>query len=448
MQPALLIRLRPAGPWRFGPGDGAPDQVDTLYRSDRLYSALTLAMRSLGALEEWLDATARSASPAVTFSSLFPYQGDVLFAIPPRAFWPPPASQIRAPNSAFLAKIRWKTAHFVPLPLIQTLMTGSSILAEQWTPDSESGCLLRRDRPSSAPFRTITRKTAAVDRLAHVSYVENSNMGIEFEPGAGLWTVCRFSGEQALADWGERVKGAFRLLADEGFGGRRNQGWGHAEPPEFESGAWPDLLFPKLKDTYGKSEDGDGSKFWLLSLFSPASADRIEWSSGDYDLTLRGGKVDSPEGGSGTKRVLRMVTEGSVLVAASEPNGAAIDVAPDGFTHPVYRSGLALALQLPPIVLGAEQVEEVQAVETPSEGELACESPASPALEDRIEDEPAIEEPETAPEAEHVPGSDAPAEESSVEPESLTAEVKVLPEPDAANTPDIQPEEEDPDRAI
>ncbi|MBV8831012.1 MAG: hypothetical protein JO108_17475, partial [Acidobacteriaceae bacterium] len=77
MQPAVLIRLRPTGPWRFGPGDGGDTRLDFTFRSDRLYSAVTLAMRKLGFLEEWLDATARRPEPAVTFSSLFPFQTDV-----------------------------------------------------------------------------------------------------------------------------------------------------------------------------------------------------------------------------------------------------------------------------------------------------------------------------------------------------------------------------------
>ena len=37
MTPALLIRLRPLGPWRYGPDEGGRDRVDNLYRSDRLY---------------------------------------------------------------------------------------------------------------------------------------------------------------------------------------------------------------------------------------------------------------------------------------------------------------------------------------------------------------------------------------------------------------------------
>src|SRR5438270_925701 len=63
-QPGLVFKLRPTGPWRVGPDSGARDDVDPIYHSDALYSAVTGAMRLLGHLEDWLDATARNASRA------------------------------------------------------------------------------------------------------------------------------------------------------------------------------------------------------------------------------------------------------------------------------------------------------------------------------------------------------------------------------------------------
>ena len=39
--------------------------------------------------------------------------------------------------------------------------------------------------------------------------------------------------------------------------------------------------------------------------------------------------------------------EGSVLLAANSVTGSATDVAPDGFAHPVYRAGFALAIPIP-----------------------------------------------------------------------------------------------------
>jgi len=44
-----------------------------------------------------------------------------------------------------------------------------------------------------------------------------------------------------------------------------------------------------------------------------------------------------------------MVAEGSVLYAEATPRGSAANVAPDGFAHPVFRAGFALAIPLPEV---------------------------------------------------------------------------------------------------
>jgi CRISPR type III-A-associated RAMP protein Csm4 len=87
--------------------------------------------------------------------------------------------------------------------------------------------------------------------------------------------------------------------------------------------------------------------YWLLSVFSPAPDDAIDWQRGSYTLAERGGRIDSPARAGDAKKILRMVEEGSVLVAPSAPRGAAPDVAPDGFPHPVFRCGFALAVAIP-----------------------------------------------------------------------------------------------------
>ena len=48
------------------------------------------------------------------------------------------------------------------------------------------------------------------------------------------------------------------------------------------------------------------------------------------------------------KKNTRMVAEGSVLVSAAQNRkGAAADVAPEGFAHPVYRAGFGYRCQCP-----------------------------------------------------------------------------------------------------
>ena len=71
-----------------------------------------------------------------------------------------------------------------------------------------------------------------------------------------------------------------------------------------------------------------------------------------------------------------MVEEGCVLAAASEPVGAAVDVAPDGFSHPVYRSGFALPVGLPVI--------EARKEESAVEEEIPVEEAAPPAQEPEL----------------------------------------------------------------
>jgi CRISPR type III-A-associated RAMP protein Csm4 len=453
MLQGLLIRLRPLGPWRFGPGDGAHDRVDALYRSDRLYSAVTLAMRQLGHLNDWLDATARAETPAIVLSSLFPFQADTLFAIPPASLWPPPPSLVTAPSPVFLTKVRWRAARFVPLSVLESLLTGQNILADQWAPDAETGCLLRRDRPSSSPYRIVQRSFAAVDRVTGRSEQAARVACVEFEAGAGLWTAVRFASEAAESAWTERIQAAFRLLADTGFGARRSSGWGQTAAPEFQPGAWPQLLMPKLKPARNGAGDGSARLYWLLSLYSPAASDSVDWNGGFYEVAVRAGRVESPEASGAAKKQARLITEGSVLSATSDLIGAAVDVAPDGFAHPVYRSGLALAIPLPILELKPElRIEELPVVEAleiaearaleeeppPSTPEPVPEAPMEPIREPEVLPEPQPEEPTEPIEPPAEPPVEPPIEEPEPENQPVT---EPIPEAGADPQPDAPSEE-------
>lgn len=355
--PGLVFKLRPAGPWRIGPDSGARDSTDIIYHSDSLYSAVSGVMRLLGSLDEWLDATARSsAGPAVRFSSLFPFQNEVGFVIPPRSVWPPPAS----------TRVRWKGARFVPLGLIAPLLAGRGPDEEQWDVDGPSECLVPAGR--SGPFRSSMCSAAAVDRIS--GHVEpHSVAGIEFSPGSGLWAVVAFADEQQRDRWSAPVQSALRLLADSGFGGERARGWGRSEPPEFIEGWLPEMILPEpgaevspavpeaASPAAAESTEAAPpneppapaeavSAYWLLSLFSPSPADAVDWNRGNYSIITRAGRIDSPVRSGSLKKLVQMVSEGSVLVAANPVEGAAPDVAPDDFPHPVYRAGFALAVPI------------------------------------------------------------------------------------------------------
>jgi CRISPR type III-A-associated RAMP protein Csm4 len=490
MNPGLVVKLRPAGPWRIGPDSGARNRVDVIYHSDSLYSAVTSAMSRMGSLAEWLDATARSQAPAVCFGSCFPFLEDIGFVVPPRTIWPPTSP------AAMSARVRWKSARFIPLSVVESILAGKRLNENQWSVDGPSACLVPAGKPG--PFRTSVRWNAAVDRLSGATE-RHATACIEFREGCGLWTVVGFQDDQARDQWLGPVKAAFRLLADTGFGGERSRGWGRSETPEFVEGTLPGLIIeyqrheeplveepvepaePHVEQALSPAnaesvesdvepvvsaepaqlpvdqalspadteagepdvepvvsapeseaaepaqppvvqalspanaepvepvepaEPADSAEpaepaepvepaksvesaepatepepepaaaqrgpdltepmrlpteepvapmaahlqaHWLLSLFTPAAGDAVDWGRGSYTILARGGRIDSPSGSGELKKQIQMVAEGSVLYADGVPLGAAADVAPDGFAHPVFRAGFALAIPLPEV---------------------------------------------------------------------------------------------------
>lgn len=356
MPSGLFIRLRPTGPWRIGPDSGDRDRVERVYHSDTLYSAVSGAMARLGMLEEWLDHTARAAEPSVRFSSCFPFHGDAIYVMPPRNFWPPPAS----------SKVRWKGARFVPLSAIQAMLRGKPLHEEGWAVDGASETLIAMG--TQGPFRVSVRSSAAVDR-AGSGVAPHSSACLEFAPNAGFWLAVAFPDDAAREKWNGPVTAALRLLADSGFGGERSSGWGRAEIEVSENQG---LL------AGGAIATGDNA-WWMLSLYHPAADDAVDWTRGNYAVLTRSGRIESESAWGETKRATRMIAEGSVLLAPAEPRGSG-DVAPEGFAHPVYRAGFALAIPIPlrPV---AREIPVVEAAAEPAKEAEEGTEPEAPAEE-------------------------------------------------------------------
>lgn len=324
----FAVRFRPVGPWRFGPDSGARDRVDLIYHSDALFSAVCSAMLQLGSGVEWLEATATSPSvPAVRFSSLFPFIGETLLAIPPRSLWPPPES----------AKVRYKGAHFVPLPVIESLLADKPMDEDRWAVDGESECLVISSQ-GRGPFKVALRSSAGVDRMSQAAVDVHSTACLEFTRAGGLWTVVQFADEDAVSRWQAPVQSALRLLADSGLGGERSRGWGRSEAPEWQP--WNPPQAPA-------SDQPADRAHWLLSLYTPAENDIVDWKRGNYATVSRRGRIESSARWGDEKQPTTMIAEGSVLLASSELRGAATNVAPVGFPHPVYRAGFAVTVPIP-----------------------------------------------------------------------------------------------------
>jgi hypothetical protein len=125
-----------------------------------------------------------------------------------------------------------------------------------------------------------------------------------------------------------------------------------------------------------------------------------------------------------------MVTEGSVIAAATSPVGSAVNVAPDDFPHPVYRSGFAVGLQLPAIDFAAVPEEPVAVPE-----EIPAELIPAVVTEEMIaEDETAEQKSREEPRAEERASESAPLAEEPVEQAGAleTAPTNDLEEPPAS----------------
>ena len=331
--PAILVRLRPVTPWRIGPDSGSAEQSARLLHSDAVFGALSEAMSQLGMLEEWLASAAPAyGKPACRVSSAFPYQRTALYVPPPAGLWPPPQTAARP---------RWKGASLIPVGAVRDLLKGTPLKEDDWFVDSHSGCLVPvGTRAATGPFRIFKRSFAAVDRLNPGALLSRTVSCLQFAPGSGLWFAVAFDNPTAYAIWAPKIEQALRVLADTGIGGLRSMGFGRSRPPLIQPGVLEDLLLPGATAPRGHA-DAPGA-YWMLSLFSPAATDEVDWSAGSYELVERTGRT-----GGELKKTSRLVREGSVIVSGSAPSGNCLDVAPAGAAHPSLRPGFAVSLPIP-----------------------------------------------------------------------------------------------------
>ena len=143
-EPALLVRLRPTGPWRIGGDSGRQDELNSTFPSDRVFSAVTQALAQLGELDAWLAATVAGGKPAVRFTSMYPYFGRQLFAPAPVTLWPPAQAT---------AKMNWHAAKLIPLSVIDELLSGEPFREDRWGP----AIRIRRETPDTHGWCPTTR---------------------------------------------------------------------------------------------------------------------------------------------------------------------------------------------------------------------------------------------------------------------------------------------------
>lgn len=165
-------------------------------------------------------------------------------------------------------------------------------------------------------------------------YVDN----IYFEKDAGLFCLIDCDNIELL----NKIKAAFKLLADNGIGTNRNTGNGQF-----------DIAFDKMKKITTPS---DTNYQLSLSLYCPKKDENINEietiNKSFYGLTKRGGYISSPKDEKHLtlrKRSIYMFTEGSVFYGNANRQGKIVNLQPNNnylknneINHPIWRDGQAL----------------------------------------------------------------------------------------------------------
>ncbi len=311
--------------------------------SDTLFAALVARLaelRGVAAVEALVGAA--RADPPFVLSSAFPRAGQICFF--PMPLRPPTALAPEGPRPKDLKKVK-----FVSAELFRALSQGQA-LADLITSVEKlhSGqVLLTQDehkqlppavRESQIVWKIEKRPRVAVGRVAHNSQIYFTGR-TTFQPDCGLWFGVRWIRRDDIL--AQTLAALWADLGDAGLGGVRNSGFGRCEIKHAGSLDLPDA----------------NTKLWVsLGRYLPRAdeMDALRAEGAAYTIETVGGWVDSPVSKSERRRAIRVIAEGAVLgqVSRAVP-GQIADVQPDyngtqPLGHPVWRSGLALAVGLRP----------------------------------------------------------------------------------------------------
>lgn len=321
--------------------------------SDSLFAALTSVVADLegeSGVDEFAGAfAAGEAAPPFLLSSAFPYANRVrLFPLPKLRLQVTPGKGVykRLKNLAFVSERAFRHMldgkNLDDLLEDENLLQGSKVLV---TPEEREGLPgLRGGRiweTGAVPRVTLDRGTSA-SQIYHVGRVS-------FAPQCGLYFLVHWRTD----GWRRRLEELLAHLGDAGLGGRRSVGHGQFHP--IEDG---ELELPE-----GGQE---GGFFLTLSRYHPTRQELKAGVLGEgasYRLQAVTGWLASPVEKAQRRKLLRLIEEGSILRGVGDDTyGDLADVRPEYeqavMSHPVYRYGYALPIQVAPHVVKEGEADE------------------------------------------------------------------------------------------
>jgi CRISPR-associated protein Csm4 len=321
------VRINPHGAFHLGERGIGYEETADLVHADTLFSALCSAWAVVygddAVAHDLIPSQNAPLDPPFLLSSAFPRTGDV--RLYPKPLLPSPRAQhgawkdVRWVSEAVFAA--WLAGN--PLPPTRALHSGQVVVSEdeavRMIGDLQG---LPRD---PVLWKSVRVPRVTLDGLSHASELWHFGR-LHFAPGCGMhfWVEIR-----RLED---RFWAALRLLGDMGLGGDRSAGhglfdvqWTEDVPPWHAS----DVRFVTLSPLYP----------------APAQVGTLFQGQCSYRLLTRTGWVGAALPTSYRRKIVRMISEGSVLAGASrEIWGCLVDVTPGGvldLPHRVYRWGFA-----------------------------------------------------------------------------------------------------------
>lgn len=348
--------------------------------SDTLFSALVDTWSRTGGDPDLWSRPFRDGDPPFLLTSAFPFAGAVRFYPAPvdlRLLMPSDRSKetaekslkrVRFLSEGLLRRALWGQG--LPEFLTEPDERPSKPADDQYTVRLQDGalCLLPEEvdqlpegmrlnaQGAKRSLRLLKGQTVwrsertprvTVDRINSASNIFHAGRA-RFAPGCGLWVGIQWrNADMPVADRSglshrEALQSTLAMLGDEGIGGERSAGYGAFEP------MWGEEFH--LRDARA------GRAAWLLSRYLPApteSPDCLSGASTAYNLIRVGGWARALQAADQRRKQIHFLTAGSLISwPSSSPVGAVVDLQPrstesaGGFPHPVWRSGLAVAVGL------------------------------------------------------------------------------------------------------
>jgi len=343
--------------------------------SDTLFSALVSVWARMGidvqaALQPF---TALRPDPPFLITSAFPFAGEV-------RFFPMPVNlaELFSPEPIRQRGKATKRIHYLSEGLLRRALQGSSLdealFPENPEDEPEYGAALQGGTfwlsaaeierlPEDAPTKEGRRhalcryplwaeqlvQRVAVDRAGSAPNLFQAGR-VVYNRGCGLWIGVQWARPQeqppgCAVSWQQLFNQALEQLQHDGLGGERSAGYGGFTLLDGEASL-------AIGDTLQADKPG-----YLLSRYLPHTRELPQAlspaSGAAYSLAPVQGWLQTSGGPAQRRKRVILVGEGSLVCPPAYPAGQVADLRPEyahaagAPSHPVYRSGLALALAWP-----------------------------------------------------------------------------------------------------